>query len=89
MGIPPYSPVFPCNGFNPSRLGDVDGAAGHEAAVDDEQQCDGVELEWGGGEPGAEGEIGEDPALGDAVGHEAIETEGCGDWGALEVLALS
>lgn len=71
------------------RLRHVQGLAAHQTAVDDEHGDDGMDLERGAGEPQAERDVVEDPALADPVGHEGVDAEGGGDGGALEVAGLA
>lgn len=71
------------------RLGDMDRLAAHQTPMNDKQQRDGVEFEWGTSEPGAEGKALVDPAVRNPIGHEAVESERRRDRGALKVLRLS
>lgn len=67
----------------------MDGLARHEAAVQHEDDDDGVEGERGVGEPDAARDGVVDPALRDPVGHDGVEAEAGGDRGALEVVRLA
>lgn len=49
--------------------------AGHQAAVNDEQEHDGMELEQCTSEQGAKGDALQDPALLQPVSHEGIQTQ--------------
>lgn len=61
----------------------------HQAAVNHEQRHHRMHLERRAREPYAAGDLVEDPALGDPVGHHGVEAEGGGDGGALEVAGLA
>jgi hypothetical protein len=67
----------------------VDRLAGHQAAVDHEDEHHGVELERRALEPSSQGQVGEDPAIVEPVSHDGIDAERGGDRCALEVLALA
>lgn len=67
----------------------MDGLAGHEAAVQHEDDDDGVEGEGGVGEPEASRDGVVDPALGDPVGHDGVKPQAGGDRGALEVVRFA
>lgn len=86
--LPCHAPCPPSFPPSPSWFRYVDGLTRHQTAVQDEQGGDGVELECGAAEPDAPGQVVEDPALADPVGHEGVEGEGGGDRGALKVSAL-
>lgn len=75
--------------MKPLRLGDADGLAGHEAAVNHEQKNGRVKLESGALEPDTEGKVVVNPALRQPVGHDSIHTERSRNRSSLEVLALA
>lgn len=74
---------------HPLGLGYADRLAGHEAAVNHEQNDGGMELESRALEPGAKGQTVVDPALREPVRHDGIHAERGRNWGALKVLALA
>lgn len=76
-------------GHSRSELRYADGLARHQTAVQDEQSGGRVKLERRATEPDTPGQVVEDPALTNPVGHEGIEGEGGGDRGALKVSALT
>lgn len=63
--------------------------AGHQAAVDEEHQHDGVELQSRTGEPETTRDLVEHPTLLDPVGHQGINAQRGGDRGSLKVARLS
>ncbi|KAL2255067.1 hypothetical protein VTK26DRAFT_4202 [Humicola hyalothermophila] len=73
----------------PSRLRNVNRPAGHQAAVQDKQQHDRVQLEGGASEPDAARERVVYPAARQPPGHEGVERERRRDRRALKVLGLA
>lgn len=63
--------------------------ASHGAAVNDEQEHDGVELERCTSEDGAKGDAVQDPAVLQPVSHKGIQTQRCRNGSALEECALA
>lgn len=71
------------------RLGYADGLAGHEAAVNHEQNYGRMELENRSLEPNAKGKIVMNPALREPIGHDSVHAERSGNGSPFEILALA
>lgn len=71
------------------RLGNSNGLASHETAVDHEQKNGGVKLKGRTLEPDTEGKVIMNPTLREPVGHDGVHTERSGDRRSLKKLALA
>lgn len=71
------------------RLGYADGLAGHEAAVDHEQNHGRMELESRTLEPDTKGKIVMNPTLREPIGHDGVHAERSGNGSSFEILALA
>lgn len=74
---------------HPLGLGYADRLAGHEAAMDHEQDDGGMELKSRALEPGAKRQVVMDPTLREPVRHDGIHAKRGRDRGSLKVLALA
>lgn len=71
------------------RLRYVQRLAGHQAAVNEEHEHNGVELQSRAREPETAGNLVEYPALRDPVGHQGVDAQRSRNGGALEVARLA
>lgn len=71
------------------RLRHMQSLGDHQAAMDQEQDDDGVELKCGALKPHAEWDLVQDPSLRDPVCHQCVRTQARGNGGSLEIAGLA